>query len=98
MKNHSQDFPDILLIYPPTSNSVKKWFWLGFPIKNVIFLVVTVTGRGVEDARYSGYSMDFCGFLFCLLGGYITPTTYYQNQNSLRNILVKRCPLRAKTN
>ena len=36
---------DIIWIYPPPSNS-------GFPTKNVIILVVTVTGWGV-DLRYN---------------------------------------------
>ena len=37
---------------PPTQDASGKWrFWLGFPTKNVIILVVTVTGWGV-DLRY----------------------------------------------
>ncbi len=34
---------------PPTQDASGKWrFWLGFPTKNVIILVVTVTGWGVD--------------------------------------------------
>ena len=34
---------------PPTQDSSGKWrFSLGFPTKNVIILVVTVTGWGVD--------------------------------------------------
>ena len=51
---------DICSIYPPTQDSSHKWrFRLGFPTKDGIILILTVTGWGA-DQRYMKHHENMC--------------------------------------